>query len=156
MALKDLIEAGTITPVIDETYPLRDTAAAMAHIAAGHASGKTLIAVAAAGDGGTGQDQAQTRSFFPWVYVRSAWGRGLEPPRDNLPLGPQPRSTGLRRTSPGHLGARRDAVRTFAATDENPSSAAGVPHEVPNQSRKEGAGISTSPLSAAFGLGYGM
>jgi len=53
LALKDLIEAGTITPVIDETYPLRDTAAAMAHIAAGHASGKTLIAVA----GGSGQDQ---------------------------------------------------------------------------------------------------
>jgi NADPH:quinone reductase-like Zn-dependent oxidoreductase len=47
LALKDLIEAGTITPVIDETYPLGDTAEAMAHIAAGHASGKTLIAVAA-------------------------------------------------------------------------------------------------------------
>lgn len=49
LALKDLIEAGTITPVIDETYPLSDTAAAMAHVAAGHASGKTLIAVAAGG-----------------------------------------------------------------------------------------------------------
>ena len=48
LALKDLIEAGAITPVIDETYPLRNTATAMAHIAAGHASGKTLIAVAAA------------------------------------------------------------------------------------------------------------
>ena len=48
LALKDLIEAGTIRPVIDQTHPLHDTAAAMAHIAAGHASGKTLISVAAA------------------------------------------------------------------------------------------------------------
>jgi len=48
LALKDLIEAGTITPVVDRAYPLRDTATAMAHIAAGHARGKTLIAVAAA------------------------------------------------------------------------------------------------------------
>ncbi len=48
VALKDLIEAGTITPVIDKTYPLSDSPAAMAHIAAGHASGKTLVAVAAA------------------------------------------------------------------------------------------------------------
>ena len=46
LALKDMIEAGSVTPVIDETYPLRDTAAAMAHIATGHASGKTLIAIA--------------------------------------------------------------------------------------------------------------
>ena len=47
LALKGLIEAGTITPVIDQTYPLTKTAAAMTHVAAGHASGKTLIAVAA-------------------------------------------------------------------------------------------------------------
>lgn len=47
LALKDLIETGTITPVIDTTYPLLDTAGAMEHIAAGHARGKTLIAVAA-------------------------------------------------------------------------------------------------------------
>lgn len=45
--LKRLIEEGKVTPVIDETYELDDTAAAMAHIAAGHARGKTLIRVAA-------------------------------------------------------------------------------------------------------------
>ncbi len=48
LALKELIEAGTITPVIDQTYPLSDTAEAMAHIAEGHARGKTLINVATA------------------------------------------------------------------------------------------------------------
>ncbi len=46
LALKELIEAGTITPVIGETYPLSDTAAAMALVASGHARGKTLVAVA--------------------------------------------------------------------------------------------------------------
>ncbi len=48
LALKKLIEAGTITPVIDQTYPLSETAEAMAHIAKGHARGKTLINVATA------------------------------------------------------------------------------------------------------------
>ncbi len=47
LALKDLVEAGKVTPVIDRVYPLSDTADAMAHIATGHASGKTLINVAA-------------------------------------------------------------------------------------------------------------
>jgi NADPH:quinone reductase-like Zn-dependent oxidoreductase len=45
LALKELIEAGTITPVIGKTYPLSDTAAAMVHIASGHARGKTLVSV---------------------------------------------------------------------------------------------------------------
>jgi NADPH:quinone reductase-like Zn-dependent oxidoreductase len=49
LALKELVEAGTITPVIGETYPLTDTADAMAQIAKGHARGKTLINVATAG-----------------------------------------------------------------------------------------------------------
>jgi NADPH:quinone reductase-like Zn-dependent oxidoreductase len=46
LALKELIEAGTITPIIGGTYPLTETAEAMAHIAGGHARGKTLIGVA--------------------------------------------------------------------------------------------------------------
>lgn len=44
--LKELAEAGKITPVIDRTYPLRDGARAMAHVAKGHAQGKTVITVA--------------------------------------------------------------------------------------------------------------
>jgi NADPH:quinone reductase-like Zn-dependent oxidoreductase len=43
--LKELAEAGKITPVIDETYPLSDGARAMAHVSEGHAQGKTVISV---------------------------------------------------------------------------------------------------------------
>ena len=43
--LKELAEAGKITPVIDRTYPLSDGARAMAHVAEGHAQGKTVIIV---------------------------------------------------------------------------------------------------------------
>jgi NADPH:quinone reductase-like Zn-dependent oxidoreductase len=45
VALKDLIEAGKVTPVIDRTYPLTETARAMEYVGAGHASGKVVISV---------------------------------------------------------------------------------------------------------------
>jgi NADPH:quinone reductase-like Zn-dependent oxidoreductase len=41
--LKELAEAGAITPVIDRTYPLSRTPEAMAHVGEGHAQGKTII-----------------------------------------------------------------------------------------------------------------
>ncbi|MEP6640170.1 MAG: NAD(P)-dependent alcohol dehydrogenase [Chloroflexota bacterium] len=43
--LKELIEAGAVTPVIDRTYPLRETANAMAYVGQGHARGKVAIIV---------------------------------------------------------------------------------------------------------------
>jgi NADPH:quinone reductase-like Zn-dependent oxidoreductase len=43
--LKELVEAGRLTPVIDGTYPLRETPSAIAHVAAGHARGTVVIAV---------------------------------------------------------------------------------------------------------------
>ncbi len=43
--LKEFIEAGKVTPVIDRTFPLSETPAAMAHVGAGHAQGKTVITV---------------------------------------------------------------------------------------------------------------
>jgi NADPH:quinone reductase-like Zn-dependent oxidoreductase len=43
LALKELVEAGKVTPLIDRSLPLDDGAAAVAHVAAGHAQGKTLI-----------------------------------------------------------------------------------------------------------------
>ena len=43
--LKELAEAGKITPVIDKTYPLSDGAEAMAHVSEGHAQGKAVIIV---------------------------------------------------------------------------------------------------------------
>lgn len=41
--LKNLAEAGTITPVIDRTYPLSQGADAMADVDEGHAQGATVI-----------------------------------------------------------------------------------------------------------------
>ncbi|MDQ3448170.1 MAG: zinc-binding dehydrogenase, partial [Chloroflexota bacterium] len=43
--LKGLIEAGKVTPVIDRTYPLTETAEAIRHIEAGHVRGKLVITV---------------------------------------------------------------------------------------------------------------
>jgi NADPH:quinone reductase-like Zn-dependent oxidoreductase len=45
VALRELVEDGKITPVIDGTYPLGETAEAIAHVAAGHARGTVVIAV---------------------------------------------------------------------------------------------------------------
>jgi NADPH:quinone reductase-like Zn-dependent oxidoreductase len=46
VALKSLVEAGSITPVIDRTYPLQETPQAIAHVAAGHARGTVVVAAA--------------------------------------------------------------------------------------------------------------
>lgn len=43
--LKQLVEAGKITPVIDRTYPLSESAEAIGHVGEGHAQGKTIITV---------------------------------------------------------------------------------------------------------------
>ena len=45
MVLKDLVEAGKVTPVIDGTYPLREAPEAIGHVAAGHARGTVVIAI---------------------------------------------------------------------------------------------------------------
>ncbi len=43
VALTAFVEAGTLKPVIDRTYPLRQTAEAIDHVAAGHARGTVVI-----------------------------------------------------------------------------------------------------------------
>jgi NADPH:quinone reductase-like Zn-dependent oxidoreductase len=43
VVLKDLVEAGKLTPVIDRTFPLRETPMALAHIEGGHARGKVVV-----------------------------------------------------------------------------------------------------------------
>jgi NADPH:quinone reductase-like Zn-dependent oxidoreductase len=48
VALKDLIEAGKVTPVLDQAYPLSATAEAIEHVGRGHARGKVAISVHAA------------------------------------------------------------------------------------------------------------
>jgi len=44
-ALRDLFESGQVTPAIDHTYPLSETAAAIRHVSDGHPGGKVVIAV---------------------------------------------------------------------------------------------------------------
>jgi NADPH:quinone reductase-like Zn-dependent oxidoreductase len=43
--LRDLIQTGKVTPVVDRTYPLREVSAAMQYLEAGHARGKVIITV---------------------------------------------------------------------------------------------------------------
>ena len=45
VALKELIEAGKVTPVIDRTYPLIEAPDAIRYLAEGHARGKIIITV---------------------------------------------------------------------------------------------------------------
>jgi NADPH:quinone reductase-like Zn-dependent oxidoreductase len=45
VALKDLIEAGKVTPVIGRTYPLSETPRAIDYVGGGHARGKVVINV---------------------------------------------------------------------------------------------------------------
>lgn len=45
LALKNLVEAGKVTPVIDRTYPLSETARAFSYLDEGHARGKVVIAI---------------------------------------------------------------------------------------------------------------
>ncbi len=44
-ALRELIESGKATPVIDRTHPLNETPEAIGYLGEGHARGKIVIAV---------------------------------------------------------------------------------------------------------------
>jgi NADPH:quinone reductase-like Zn-dependent oxidoreductase len=46
-ALRELVESGAVTPVIDRTYPLVETADAIRYLEQGHAAGKIVIQVQA-------------------------------------------------------------------------------------------------------------
>jgi NADPH:quinone reductase-like Zn-dependent oxidoreductase len=43
--VKELVESGKLRPVIDKTYPLSETAAALAYIEAAHVAGKVVITI---------------------------------------------------------------------------------------------------------------
>jgi NADPH:quinone reductase-like Zn-dependent oxidoreductase len=45
VVLKEFVEAGKLTPVIDGTYPLSETAQAMVHLGEGHARGTVVIII---------------------------------------------------------------------------------------------------------------
>jgi NADPH:quinone reductase-like Zn-dependent oxidoreductase len=46
VALKALVEAGALTPIIDRTFALRETPQAIAHVAGGHARGTAVLSIA--------------------------------------------------------------------------------------------------------------
>jgi NADPH:quinone reductase-like Zn-dependent oxidoreductase len=65
VVLKELVEAGQLRPVIDKTYPLRETPAALAYIEGGHARGKVVIAVSLEGGPiGNPSSSSPARSAF--------------------------------------------------------------------------------------------
>jgi NADPH:quinone reductase-like Zn-dependent oxidoreductase len=45
VVLKEFIEAGKVTPVIDRAYPLSETPEAIGHVGEGYARGKVFITV---------------------------------------------------------------------------------------------------------------
>ena len=45
LVLKELIESGKLTPVIDRTYPLAEVSEAIRYLAEGHARGKVVVTV---------------------------------------------------------------------------------------------------------------
>ena len=47
-ALRELIEAGAVTPAVDRTYPLAEAAAGIRHLLDGRARGKVVISIATA------------------------------------------------------------------------------------------------------------
>ena len=52
-AIAVLVEAGKVTPVIDQSYPLAETAAAIRHVGSGHARGTVVITMSAPPSGAT-------------------------------------------------------------------------------------------------------
>ncbi|MDQ4069938.1 MAG: NAD(P)-dependent alcohol dehydrogenase [Actinomycetota bacterium] len=46
LVLRDLVESGAVTPVVDRIYPLDQASAALRHLAEGRARGKVVVAVA--------------------------------------------------------------------------------------------------------------
>lgn len=45
LVLKELLESGKVVPVIDKSYPLSETAAAIRYLIEEHGQGKVVIAV---------------------------------------------------------------------------------------------------------------
>jgi NADPH:quinone reductase-like Zn-dependent oxidoreductase len=46
VTMRELIEAGRVTPVVDRIYPLTEAAQAIGHVGEGHARGKVIVSVA--------------------------------------------------------------------------------------------------------------
>jgi NADPH:quinone reductase-like Zn-dependent oxidoreductase len=65
IALKELVEAGSIRPVIDRTYPLAETPEAIAHVACGHARGTVVVTVAGSSAAATSSETPASGGLVP-------------------------------------------------------------------------------------------
>ena len=65
-ALKELVDAGTITPVIDGTYPLSEVPVAIGHVADGHARGTVVITVVQPNADASRTPTCQSQARAPW------------------------------------------------------------------------------------------
>jgi NADPH:quinone reductase-like Zn-dependent oxidoreductase len=45
--MREMVEAGKLTPFVERTYPLAETADAMRHLGTGHTRGKVAISMVA-------------------------------------------------------------------------------------------------------------
>jgi len=66
VALRELVEAGKVTPVIDGTYSLADTADAIRRVASGHARGTIVIDVLGSSPAAV---STQTAAWMPAAAV---------------------------------------------------------------------------------------
>ncbi len=73
VVLKELIEAGKMTPVIDRTYPLSETPEAIGHVGGGHARGKIAVTVGHTSSDGSGQhgNQAHKRASMRLLRIEA-------------------------------------------------------------------------------------
>ncbi len=83
--LKELLESGKITPIIDRTYPLSQTPAAMGYAAQGHGRGKVVITVDQhdASDGGTmtsaaASEPRRSKAEKFWDRLARTWDKPTE------------------------------------------------------------------------------
>jgi NADPH:quinone reductase-like Zn-dependent oxidoreductase len=53
-SLRELLEAGKVTPVVDRTYPLAEVPEAIRQLVGGHGGGKTVVTIAGPDDQGGG------------------------------------------------------------------------------------------------------
>jgi NADPH:quinone reductase-like Zn-dependent oxidoreductase len=69
VALKELVEASKVTPVIGGTYPLDQTAQAIGEVASGHARGTLVISVSRPPTGDAGSEPAPKQAPVPAAAV---------------------------------------------------------------------------------------
>jgi hypothetical protein len=73
--VKELLEAGSVAPVIDRCYPLHESPEALRYLEAGHARGKVVITM----DQDKSMEQRRAREgdevalHRPPVYLVKAW-----------------------------------------------------------------------------------